>query len=103
MRDGVRNNRHPGRKPRPRQARAIAEEAYVFGFAIVEYNKAIWAYGVEPKSPRYAGFNTIRSESRLYGPEDTSRNSLRHRQRGDVLGHGRHRVEHRFCHGGDSA
>ena len=53
-------------------ARAIAEEAYVFGFAIVEHNKAIWAYGVEPKSPKYAGFNTIRSETRLYGPEDTA-------------------------------
>lgn len=56
----------------PNEARAIAEEAYVFGFAIVEHNKAIWAYGVEPKSPKYAGFNAIRSESRLYGPEDTA-------------------------------
>jgi hypothetical protein len=52
------------------EARDLAEEAYVFGFAIVEHNKAIWAYGVEPKSPRYAGFNTTRSESRLYGPDD---------------------------------
>jgi hypothetical protein len=54
----------------PVEARAIAEEAYVFGFALVEHNKAVWAYGVEPTSPRYAGFNTARSESRLYGPDD---------------------------------
>ena len=56
----------------PAEARAIAEEAYVFGFAVVEHNKAVWAYGVEPKSPKYAGFNVLRSETRLYGPEDTA-------------------------------
>jgi hypothetical protein len=54
------------------EARTIAEEAYVFGFAIVEHNKAIWAYGVEPKSPKYSGFNTARSETKLYGPDDTA-------------------------------
>ena len=31
--------------------------------------------GVEPKSPRYAGFNTIRSETRPYGPGDIQRQS----------------------------
>ena len=56
----------------PAEARAIAEEAYVFGFALVEHNKAIWAYGVEPRSPKYAGFNAIRNETKLYGPEDTA-------------------------------
>src|SRR5450432_2245725 len=54
------------------EARAIAEEAYVFGFASVEHYKAVWAYGVEPKSPKYAGFNVIRNETRLYGPDDTA-------------------------------
>ena len=54
------------------EARAIGEEAYVFGFAIVEHYKAVWAYGVEPKSPKYGGFNAIRSEPRLYGPDDTA-------------------------------
>jgi hypothetical protein len=54
------------------EARSIAEEAYVFGFALVEHNKAVWAYGVEPKSPKYAGFNTIRNETQLYGPDDTA-------------------------------
>src|SRR5450432_4696720 len=56
----------------PDEARAIAEEAYVFGFASVEHYKAVWAYGVEPKSPKYAGFNTIRNETQLYGPDDTA-------------------------------
>lgn len=56
----------------PAEARTIAEEAYVFGFAMVEHNKAVWAYGVEPKSPKYAGFNTMRNETQLYGPDDTA-------------------------------
>jgi hypothetical protein len=56
----------------PTEARTIAEEAYVFGFATVEHYKAVWVYGVEPKSPRYAGFNTIRNETQLYGPDDTA-------------------------------
>jgi hypothetical protein len=55
-----------------KEARAIAEQAYVFGFAIVEHYKAVWAYGVEPKSPKYSGFNALRNETRLYGPEDTA-------------------------------
>jgi hypothetical protein len=56
----------------PDEARGIAEEAYVFGFASVEHYKAVWAYGVEPTSPKYAGFNIIRNETRLYGPDDTA-------------------------------
>ena len=58
--------------PTPAEARSLAEEAYVFGFAIVEHYKALWAYGVEPRSPKYGGFNHVRSETRLYGPEDTA-------------------------------
>jgi len=54
------------------EARAIAEEAYVFGFAIVENNKAVWAYGVEPKSPVYGGFNAVHNETQLKGPDDTA-------------------------------
>ena len=59
------------------EARAIAEEAYIFGFAMVEHYKALWAYGDEPKSPKYGGFNTARSEPRLYGPDDTAVQSAR--------------------------
>jgi hypothetical protein len=54
----------------PAEARAIAEEAYVFGFAPVEHYKALWAYGVEPTSPNYGGFNVPHSATRLYGPDD---------------------------------
>ena len=56
----------------PAEARSIAEEAYVFGFAIVEHYKALWAYGVEPKSPKYGGINKLRNEAQLYGPKDTA-------------------------------
>jgi hypothetical protein len=56
----------------PAEARAIAEEAYVFGFAIIEHYKALYAYAVEPKSPKYAGFNKLGHDTRLYGPKDTA-------------------------------
>ena len=56
----------------PAEAKTIAEEAYVFGFAIVEHYKALWAYGVEPKSPKYGGINKLRNEAQLYGPKDTA-------------------------------
>ena len=56
--------------PAAAEARTIAEEAYVFGFAIVEHYKALWAYGVEPTSPNYGGFNVPHSATRLYGPDD---------------------------------
>jgi hypothetical protein len=56
----------------PAEAKATAEEAYIFGFAIVEHYKALWAYGVEPKSPKYGGINKLRNETKLYGPKDTA-------------------------------
>jgi hypothetical protein len=56
----------------PGEARAVTEEAYVFGFAIVEHNKAVWAYGVEPKSPVYGGFNAVHNETQHKEPEDAA-------------------------------
>lgn len=56
----------------PAEAKSIAEEAYIFGFAIVEHYKALYAYAVEPKSPKYYGFNKLGSEKQLYGPKDTA-------------------------------
>ncbi|HXJ81283.1 MAG TPA: hypothetical protein VMS64_21725 [Candidatus Methylomirabilis sp.] len=55
----------------PAEAKAIAEEAYVFGMAIVEHYKPLCAYGVDPKSPKYAGIHELRHDTRLYGPKDT--------------------------------
>jgi len=56
----------------PAEAKAIAEEAYVFGMAIVEHYKALWAYGIEPKSPKYCGINKLCNDTQLYGPKDTA-------------------------------
>ena len=56
----------------PDEARAIAEEAYVFGFAIVEHYKVLWAYAIEPKSPQYGGWNSLRNEAKLYDADFTA-------------------------------
>ena len=56
----------------PAEAKLIAEEAYVFGMAIVEHYKALYAYGIEPKSPKYCGINKLCNDTRLYGPKDTA-------------------------------
>jgi hypothetical protein len=39
------------------EARAVAEEAYVFGYAMVENYKSIFGFCLYPKSPVYSGFN----------------------------------------------
>ncbi len=40
--------------------------------AIVEHYKALYAHGVDPKSPKYAGRDKLRNDERLYGPKDTA-------------------------------
>lgn len=55
----------------PEQARAIAKEAYVYGFPLVDSYRIRYAYFVNKESPEYkGGFNEIHSEARLYTPED---------------------------------
>jgi hypothetical protein len=41
----------------PSEARRLAEEAYTYGFAIVENYRALYAMCVWPESPQYSGFN----------------------------------------------
>lgn len=55
----------------PEQARAIAKEAYVYGFPLVDSYRIRYAYFVNKESPEYkGGFNEIHSEARLYTPVD---------------------------------
>lgn len=55
----------------PEQARAIAKEAYVYGFPLVDSYRIRYAYFVNKESPEYkGGFNEIHSEARLYTSED---------------------------------
>ncbi len=53
------------------EARAIAKEAYVYGFPMVVNYKTMYMYAVNEKSPEYKGpFNYLGCEARLYTPED---------------------------------
>jgi hypothetical protein len=53
----------------PDEARQIAEEAYIYGFAIVENYKAIFGMCVFKDSPQYSGFNTYLHGRRLFDPD----------------------------------
>jgi hypothetical protein len=53
------------------EARAIAEEAYVFGYAMVENYKSIFGFCLYPKSPVYSGFNKYQHNRKLYDPDFT--------------------------------
>lgn len=57
----------------PEQARAIAKEAYVYGFPIVDNYRVQYAYFVNKENPEYkGGWNQIHNTSRVYTPEDTA-------------------------------
>jgi len=49
----------------------IAKEAYIYGFPMVVNYKTMYFYAVLPESPEYkGGFNVLKSEARVYTPED---------------------------------
>ena len=50
-------------------ARRLAEEAYVYGFAIVENYKAIFGMCVYQESPQYSGFNNYLHGRKLFDPD----------------------------------
>lgn len=53
------------------EARAIAKEAYVYGFPLVDSYRITHAYFVNPKSPEFKGaWNVIHNEARVYTPDD---------------------------------
>lgn len=57
--------------PSPAEARAIAREAYVYGFPMVDGYRIQHAYFVDRDNPEYkAPWNHIRSIPRVYTPED---------------------------------
>ncbi len=57
----------------PEQARAIAKEAYVYGFPIVDNYRVQYAYFVNKENPEYkGGWNQIHNTSRVFTPEDTA-------------------------------
>lgn len=57
----------------PEQARALAKEAYVYGFPLVDSYRILHAYNVDTKNPEYKGpRNRLQSVGRVFTPEDTA-------------------------------
>ena len=55
----------------PDQARAIAKEAYIYGFPMVDNYRVQYAYFVNKENPEYkGGWNEIHNTARVYTPED---------------------------------
>jgi hypothetical protein len=53
------------------EAKAIAKEAYIYGFPMVVNYKTMYMYVINEKSPEYKGpFNYLGCEARLLTPED---------------------------------
>jgi hypothetical protein len=57
----------------PEEARAIAKEAYIYGFPMVDSYRIQYAYFVDTKNPEYkAPWNTLVNTPRVYTPDDTA-------------------------------
>jgi hypothetical protein len=57
----------------PAEARAIAKEAYIYGFPIVDNYRVQHAYWVDKTTPEYKGpWNQIWNSDRVYTPADTA-------------------------------
>ncbi|MGD9141609.1 MAG: DUF1254 domain-containing protein [bacterium] len=55
----------------PDEAKAIARDAYVYGFPLVMNCKTVYEYVVDTGSPEYKGpFNQVSCAARLFTPED---------------------------------
>src|SRR5437773_9946751 len=61
----------------PAEARAIAKEAYIYGFPIVDNYRIQHAYWVDKATPEYKGpWNHICNSARLFTPADTTIQTL---------------------------
>ncbi|PLW99250.1 MAG: cell envelope protein [Marinilabiliales bacterium] len=57
----------------PEEARAIAKEAYIYGFPMVVNYKTMYAFTLDKINPKYKGpFNYLACDARLLTPEDTT-------------------------------
>ena len=55
----------------PEQAREIAQEAYIYGFPMVDNYRVLYSYFGDTQSPEYkGGWNEVHSTARVYTPED---------------------------------
>ncbi len=57
----------------PDQARAIAKDAYIYGFPMVDSYRIQYSYFIDPASPEYKGpWNQVHSVARVFTPADTA-------------------------------
>ena len=57
----------------PAEARAIAREAYIYGFPVVDSYRVQYGYFVDRKHPEFkAPWNQIHNVPRVYTPADTA-------------------------------
>ena len=62
-----------GGAPSAEQVRAIAKEAYIYGFPMVDSYRIQYAYFINPNSPEYKGpWNEVHSVARVFTPADTA-------------------------------
>lgn len=61
----------PETGPSAAELEALGSDAFIWGFAIVENYKAIFAYNVNTRGPEYKGpFNKVSNTARVYTPAD---------------------------------
>lgn len=61
----------PRQELTPAEARALAKEAYVYGFPLVDNYRVLHSYSVDTKHPEYKGpWNHLTSVGRVFTPED---------------------------------
>ncbi|MEO3967759.1 DUF1254 domain-containing protein, partial [Mycolicibacterium smegmatis] len=57
--------------PTPAEIRAIAKDAYIWGFPLVDNYRVQYSYFVDKTDPEYkGGFNEVHNTARLYTPAD---------------------------------
>jgi len=55
------------------EAKAIAEQAYIYGFPMIAAYKAMYEFNVDKSSPQFkVGFNQIWNDSKTFTPKDTA-------------------------------
>ena len=58
-------------EPSPAEVRAIAKEAYVYGYPLVDNYRILYFFTLDRSSPAFkAPVNELDNETRLYSPED---------------------------------
>lgn len=63
----------PGGPPTVEQTRAIAKDAYIYGFPMVDSYRIQYSYFIDPSSPEYRGpWNEVHSAARVFTPADTA-------------------------------